>query len=112
MQEQKIKRLENISLRLLWAFIFEEIEEQEKLRFSVINVIGIKISSDLSYLDIFVSSLKNWETLTKTLAKHWYKIQKRLNKALKISRIPKIRFRYDSSGGEAQDLIKQINNLK
>ena len=112
MNKEKIKKLESISLRLVWNFIFKEMTEEERVNFSTISITWIKISRDLSYLDIFVSSFKNWDILPKALAKHWYYIQKRLNKALEIRKIPKIRFRYDSSWKKAESLTIKINNLK
>ena len=112
MNKEKIKKLESLSLGLVWNFIFEEITEEEEQSFSMISVTWIKISSDLSYLDIFVSSIKNWENLAKTLARHWYHIQKKLNKALEIRKIPKIRFRYDNSWKKAQEVTNKINKLK
>ena len=63
MNNEKIKKLERISRELITSFIFEELEDSEKT-FWIITVTNLKISSDLSYLDIFVSSLLNGELLT------------------------------------------------
>ena len=110
MNKEKIRKLESISLQLVSNFIFEELDEKEK--FSIVSVTGVKISSDLSYLDVFVNATQNWEFLTKNLAKYWYNIQKKLNKTLEIRKIPKIRFRYDNSWAKAEEINKQINKLK
>lgn len=107
MNEQRLKKLENIATRLVSKYIFEELEDSEAI-FWIITITWVKISSDLSYLDIFVSSFKNSDILSKTLAKHNYWIQKKLNKELEIRKLPKIRFRYDSSWEIWQDVCEAI----
>ncbi len=69
MNSERIKKLEAVSLELVSNYIFESLEDSEQI-FWIITVLWVKISSDLSYLDIYVSSLKNWSILPKTLAKH------------------------------------------
>ncbi|MFK7779706.1 MAG: 30S ribosome-binding factor RbfA [Candidatus Gracilibacteria bacterium] len=110
MNQERIKKLERVSRELVTQFIFEELDDAE-LTFGIITVTGVKISSDLSYLDIFVSSLLNGEILTKTLAKHNREIQRGLNKALSIRKLPRIRFRYDDSGAVGQDICETINKI-
>jgi len=107
MNEQRLKKLENIASRLVSKFIFEELEDTEAI-FWIITITWVKISSDLSYLDIYVSSFKNTNILAKTLAKHNYHIQKKLNKEIEIRKLPKIRFRYDSSGEVWQEVCEAI----
>ena len=110
MNQERIKKLESISRELVSHYILEELDDSE-LNFWIITVTWVKISSDLSYLDIYVSSLLNWETLAKTLAKHNREIQWRFNRALNIRKLPKIRFRYDNKWAiwqEVCDVIKSI----
>lgn len=110
MNQERIKKLERVSRELVTQFIFEEIEDAEQT-FWIITVTWVKISSDLSYLDIFISSLMNWEILPKTLAKHNREIQWRFNKALSIRKLPRIRFRYDDSGALWQQICDTINKI-
>ncbi len=110
MNQERIKKLERVSRELVTQFIFEELDDAE-LTFWIITVTWVKISSDLSYLDIFVSSLLNWEILAKTLAKHNREIQGRLNKALSIRKLPRIRFRYDNSWAIWQEICETINEI-
>ena len=110
MNQERIKKLERVARELISNFIFEELEDSE-LTFWIITVTWVKISSDLSYLDIFVSSLLNWEILTKILAKHNREIQWRFNKALSIRKLPKIRFRYDDSWATWQEVCNVINKI-
>jgi ribosome-binding factor A len=109
MNNERLKKLERISKQLVSNFILESLEDSEKT-FWIITITWVKISSDLSYLDIFVSSFLNSELLTKTLAKHNYEIQKRLNKSIDTRKLPKIRFRYDNSWKIWQDVCDTINN--
>lgn len=112
MNQDRIKKLERVSRELVTNYIFEELEDSEKT-FWVITVTGVKISTDLSYLDIYVSALQNWEILAKTLAKHNHEIQSRLHRVLQIRKLPRVRYRYDESGSRWQkvcDIIKDFSN--
>ena len=111
MNKDKIAKLESITKELVTKFILEELNLIWD-NFWIITVTWTKISSDLSYLDIFVSSIKNNELLTKKLAKNNYLIQKKLNKSIDIRKLPKIRFRYDNKWKLSSDIIETINSLK
>ena len=111
MNKDRIAKLESVAKELVTKFIFEELEDSEK-NFWLITITWTKISSDLSYLDIFVSSLVNMNILPKTLAKHNYKIQKKFNKSIKIRKLPRIRFRYDEKWKISGDVLQTINSLK
>jgi len=110
MNQERIKKLESVSRELVSHYILEELDDSE-LNFWLITVTSVKISSDLSYLDIFVSSLLNSEWLTKTLAKHNREIQWRFNRALSIRKLPKIRFRYDESWAIWQEVCDAMKNI-
>jgi len=110
MNQERIKKLESVSRELVSQYILEELDDSE-LTFWLITVTRVKISSDLSYLDIFVSSLLNWDVLPKTLAKHNREIQWRFNRTLNIRKLPKIRFRYDESGAIWQEVCEVIKSI-
>jgi len=110
MREERLKKLEWVIIEIIWNFFLEELREIES-DFWIINISWVKISSDLSYLDIYVSSLKNKEMLTKTLAKHAYQIQKRLNNKISLRKLPRVRFRYDDIGEKSYNLNMKIKNL-
>ncbi|MCD5385153.1 30S ribosome-binding factor RbfA [Candidatus Gracilibacteria bacterium] len=110
MNQERIRKLESVSRELVSHYILEELDDSE-LTFGIITVTGVKISSDLSYLDIFVSSLHNGEILPKTLAKHNKEIQGRFNRALNIRKLPKIRFRYDNKGAIGQEVCELIKSI-
>jgi len=108
MNKERIKKLEAVTHELVSNYIFESLEDSEQI-FGIITITWVKISSDISYLDIYVSSLKKWELLTKTLAKHNHEIQSRLNKKIEIRKLPRIRFRYDDSWEVWQNVCNTIN---
>lgn len=111
MKQDRLNKLEAVAQELLSKIIFEEIEDSEKV-FWIITILWVKISPDLSYLDVFISAFKNQKVLAHTLAKHWYDIQKRINKELPIRKLPKVRFRYNEEwevAGNISNLIKELN---
>lgn len=110
MNQERIRKLERVSRELVTNFIFEELEDSE-LTFWIITVTWVKISSDLSYLDIYVSSLKNWNILAKTLAKHNNEVQAKFNRILNIRKLPRIRYRYDNSWAIWQEVCEVINTI-
>lgn len=111
MNQDRIKKMESKAQRLLSEIIFEEIEDSEKI-FWIITITRVKISSDLSYLDVFLSSFKEKKILPKTLAKHWYDIQKRFNQKIDLIKIPKIRFRYDDSWENYVSIDSLLREIK
>lgn len=111
MKQERIKKLESTAQKLLSEIIFEEIEDVEQA-FWIITITWVKISSDLSFLDVYVSSFKNKEILPKTLAKHGYDIQKRFNMMIWIIKLPKIRFRYDDSWESYSQIDNLLKDLK
>jgi ribosome-binding factor A len=110
MQQERVKKIEWVVSELVSRFIFEEIEGLDE-EFWVITIITVKLASDLSYLDIFVSCFKNEELLPKALAKHAYTIQKKLNAHLPLRKTPRIRFRYDWGWAIAWELNSKIIDL-
>ncbi len=109
--EQKLKKFENIARKLISDTIAEDIEIDHKT-YGLINVTDIKLSTDLSYLDVYVSSFKNPDDLTKYMWEHAHHIQKKIGKNLATYKIPKVRFRYDNSGENSQDINSIIRNLE
>jgi len=110
MNKDRIKKLESLSREILWNLIMEEVNDVQS-EFWIINITDIVISSDLSYLDVWVSSFKNKETLAKTIAKHNHEIQRKYNKAINIRKLPRIRYRYDNKWEIWQQVCDTINNV-
>ncbi len=113
MNKERLKKLEWISKEILPSIIFEIIWKEAELEFQLITITWVKISTDLSYLDIYVSSIKNSERLAKFLAENNYEIQKKFNKSINIRKLPKIRFRTDESWKKSvwiNSLMKEVSN--
>ncbi len=111
MKEERLKKLEWISLEVLPAIIFETIGREAELEFQLITITWVKISTDLSYMDVFVSAIKNPEKLAKFLAWYNYEIQKKFNKSVNIRRLPKIRFRSDNSWETSQNINSIVKDI-
>ncbi len=110
MNKERIKKLQSVSREIIGNLIFEEIEDYEK-DFGIITITDVIVSSDLSYIDIWVSSLKNEDILAKTLAKHNNKIQAKYNRTINIRKLPRIRYRYDWKWAIWQKVCETINNV-
>jgi len=110
MNKERLNKLESVAKQLVSGFLLEEIREIEE-DFWLINVSGVKISSDISYLDVYISSFKNSDILAKTLAPYAPEITRKLHKNLPLRKLPKIRFRYDESWEIGGKIIEKINSL-
>lgn len=111
MNTDKRKKIESLIIQLISRYMLNDLKELE-LEFWIINISWVKLSSELSYLDVYVSCFLKKDQLTKTLAEYAYILKKKLNKDLTIRKIPIIRFRYDQSWEISQEITKSINNLK
>ncbi len=111
MDLDKKKKLETTSRKLISNFVIEKIKDNDRI-FWLINVNWVKISSDLSYLDVFVSSFENTELLTKTLAKYARDMENIILKNLEMRKVPRVRFRYDEKWEIGQKVIAEINKLE
>lgn len=111
MNQERIKKLESAIFELASSFLLEQVKEIES-DFWIINITWVKLSSDLTYLDIYVSSFKNQDILTKTLADYAKDIQRFLAKKMTLRIVPRVRFRYDDKWEVAQDVTIAINKLK
>lgn len=110
MNKERLKKLEVTSHKILSDIIFEETSEIW-VEFWVITITEIVISPDLSYLDVWVSALKNEDILAKTLAKLNPIIQGKYNRAINIRKLPRIRYRYDNKGKIWQEVSMKINEV-
>ncbi len=110
MKKERLLKLESIVKQLVSEYIFEKIIDIEE-DFELINIVWVKISSDLSYLDIYVSCFKNQQNLTKTLATYAPEITGKLHRKLSTKKLPRIRFRYDKSYEISHKITEKINSL-
>lgn len=111
MNKERIKKLESLSLEIISQIIFEEALDIQN-DFWLINVTDVTISPDLSYLDVWVSCIKNGEMLPKALAKKNYIIQWQYNRKMSIRKLPKIRYRYDARGENSAKILDTLQQIR
>ncbi len=110
MKQERRKRAESISQKLLSEYLISDLQEMSS-EFGIITITAVDISSDLSYIDVSVSSLKNTELLTKQLSEHAHDIQRLLGRKIEFIKVPRVRFRYDESGKTSFEIHQTLQEL-
>lgn len=105
-----LNKFESLAKQVISKIIYNKTENLDN-DFGLITVTKTKISKDLSYLDVYVSCFRNKELITKSLAKEGFFIQREANKAIKIRRVPKIRFKYDEEWEIQARVTTNMNKL-
>jgi len=109
--DQKRKSQHESQLKeIVWVTLLEETADIAS-DFWLITINSVKLAPDLSYLDIFVSSLKNQDTLCKTLALYAQICKEAINKKMPMRKTPIIRFRYDDTMEFTAQMTKKIDSL-
>lgn len=111
MNQERTKRMESKLKEIITSKLFELTAEIQS-DFWIINVNWVKISPDMSYLDVLVSSIKSQDTLCKALAVYAQELKQEINKNITLRKTPIIRFRYDNSNETTIDLLSKIEALK
>lgn len=111
MKQDRLKKMNSMLKKIVWTSILENTLEIQS-DFWLITVNSVKLSTDMSYLDVFVSSIKNKEILCKTLAKNAQTIKEDINKKITLRKTPIIRFRYNNEMEFSTELISKINALQ
>ncbi len=111
MDSQRLKKIENTAKKIMSTALVEELTAEDVKLFRLVNIAWVKLSSDVSYLDVYVSAFENGDKLTKALALYADTLERKLFKELAIRRSPKIRFRYDDSGAVSSHILEKINEL-
>lgn len=111
MKLDRRKKIESTAQKYISEFI---IEDQKELfeGYGIITVTWVKLASELSYIDIYVSSLKNSENLCSELAKSANDIHRLLAKHIDFLKVPKVRFRYDGSWKDSTQIIEILHSLE
>lgn len=110
MKQERLVKAQAITKKMISEYIITQLPELTS-EHGIVTVTEVQISSDLWYIDVLVSALKNQNTLTKTLSEHAHPIHKMLGKNLALVKVPKVRFRYDESGKNASEIYNTIQNL-
>ena len=109
----KIDRLNNMFVEEISKIIHEEIKDKD---ISFVTVTDAKITNDLSFAKIYITSLDdNREKVLNALNKASSFIRTMLCDRVKIRKMPEIHFVYDESieyGKKIEDIIERINSEK
>ena len=107
----KIDRLNNMFVEEISKIIHQEIKDKNV---SFVTITDAKITNDLSFAKIYVTTLdNNREKVLNALNKASGFIRTLLCDRVKIRKMPEIHFVYDESieyGKKIEDIIERINN--
>ncbi len=78
--------------------------------FGLPTVTNIKVSSDFSYADVFISTMENKDKIEQELRKHAFNIQKELNQKLQKKRVPRLRFKADYTPEQTERFNHLMNS--
>lgn len=110
MKSDRLNKMNALLKEIVGNCILEETLEIQN-DFGLITVNSVSLASDMSYLDVFVSSLKNGELLCKKLAESAQVVKEAINKKITLRKTPIIRFRYNNEMEFSTNLIHTINSL-
>lgn len=110
MKADRLKKMNSMLKEIVWKCIMEQTLEVQS-EFWLITVNDVELASDMSYLDVFVSSLKNSDTLCKKLALYAQDVKEAINKDITLRKTPIVRFRYSNEMELSTKLISKINSL-
>jgi ribosome-binding factor A len=113
MSEFRIERLGRQMQEMISALVMEgRIKDPRVSPF--ISITRVNVSRDLSYADVYVSNIRetaNRERSAEGLQNAAGFIQSHLGAALRIRKIPRLRFHADDSIREGFDLVQKIEHL-
>lgn len=110
MNESRLKKMNSMLKEIVWECILENTLEIQS-DFWLITINYVELATDMSYLDIFVSSIKNPDKLCKVLANYAQIIKENINKKITLRKTPIIRFRYQNEMEFSTNLISKIDSL-
>lgn len=88
-----------------------ELTMEVQSEYGLITINSTKLAPDMSYIDVYVSSIKNQDVLCKNLAKYAQNLKDALKNGIILRKMPIIRFRYDNSIEIENNMIHKINSL-
>lgn len=110
MKQDRLIKAQSISKQLVSRYIITELRDLINTH-GIITITEVIISSDLGYMDIYVSCMIWKESLTKSLSEYAHIIQRVLWKEIAFVKVPKVRFKYDTSGQDSSEIYTTIKNL-
>lgn len=113
MKEEKHKQLESMIKQKVDIIIRSELSDP---RFQLMSIIDLKVSKELDFADVYVSHHGDDATrksIVEALNKASGFIEKHLGRAIRIRRVPKLRFKLDDSmihAAKMEELFKTMRN--
>ncbi|MFH0740229.1 MAG: 30S ribosome-binding factor RbfA [bacterium] len=106
MESKRLNKLQEVLKEELAGVISQEIDFPKGI---IATVMSVRIYSDLSWAEIFVSVIpeKESEFVINVLKRKAYFLHKALNDRIKLRRIPRIKF-LPYTGPNSQEKIEQI----
>ena len=75
------------------------------------SIAEVRVSADLSYADIFVSSVDRTEAAVKFLAAQKGRMRRELALQLRVHRVPQLRFHVDAEGQRGERIDRILGSL-
>jgi ribosome-binding factor A len=113
MAEYRIERVGHLIQEKIGALILEEKIKDPRVN-SFLSITRVSVSRDLAYADVYVSHIRPDAGCAKGVAGLQSAagfIQSQLAAAMRIRKIPHLRFHEDASIREGFDLVKKIEGL-
>ena len=113
MAEFRTERLGRQMQEMISALVLEGKIKDPRVS-SFISITHVQVSRDLSYADVYVSNINETASLQRSaegLQSAAGFIQSHLGTALRIRKIPRLRFHADTSIREGFDLVQKIEQL-
>ncbi|MCD5382630.1 ribosome-binding factor A [Candidatus Gracilibacteria bacterium] len=90
--------------KLIYLILSEEFKREILPDFGLVTITGIKVSSDKSWGDVYISNMPENRNIIDFLNSKIGHFQSKVNKKIQKMKIPKLRFNYDGSGEFAASL--------
>ena len=113
MAEYRTERLGRLIQEMIGALVLEGRIKDPRVG-PFISITRVQVSRDLSFADVYVSNIRDTAGVkrnTEGLQSAAGFIQSQLGAALKIRKIPRLRFHADTSISEGFDLVQKIDQL-
>ena len=113
MQGNRTERLGSLIQELISSLILESKIKDPRIT-PFVSITRVNVTRDLSYADVYVSNIReaaNLERSAQGLQSAAGFIQAQLGSALKIRKIPHLRFHADTSIREGFDMVQKLEQL-
>jgi len=107
---RRIEKINKLLAREVANLFLKELEFPEGI---IATVIGVDTSDDLRYADVLVSVFpqEKTDTAAKLIKRNIYKLQKLVDRRLKMRPVPKLRFRLETAKTDRlEKIFEQIKN--